>query len=55
MLEVVKGAFRFGVLLVEQVVEDVFVSLDEALRVLLSMLKLLVSVALNPLEQRSQR
>ena len=51
LFQVVQRALRLRVLLIQQVVEDVFVSLDQALRVLLSVLKLLVSVSLNAFEQ----
>lgn len=50
----VQGALRLGGLLVEQVVQDVFVALNQALRVLLSVLQLLVAVALDPLQQSCQ-
>ena len=51
----VQGALRLGGLLVEQVVQDVFVALNQALRVLLSVLQLLVAVALDPLQQSCER
>ena len=50
----VQGPLCLRRLLVQQVVQNVFVSLDEPLRVLLSVLQLLVPVALDPLEQRRQ-
>ena len=51
LFQVVKSALRLRVLLIQQVVQDVFVSLDQALRVLLSMFQLFVSVTLNAFEQ----
>ena len=45
-----QGLLRLEVLLVEEIVEDVLVTLDQTLRVLLAMLQLLVSVTLDSLE-----
>ena len=38
LFQVVEGSLSLSILLVEEVVQDVFVTLDEALRVLLAML-----------------
>lgn len=54
LLKVVKRAFRLCVLLVQQIVQDVLVSLDEALGILLTMLELLVTITLDALEQSSE-
>ena len=50
-----QGLLRLEVLLVEEIVEDVLVTLDQTLRVLLPMLQLLVAVTLDSLEQSCQR
>ena len=54
LLEVVQGALGLRVLLGERVVQDDFVSLYQALAVLLPMLQLLVSITLNPFQECSQ-
>jgi hypothetical protein len=51
---VLKGAFSFSGLFVQQVVQDVLVALDQTLRVLLSVLQLLVPISLDSLEQSSE-
>ena len=45
-----EGLLCLEVLLVEEIVEDVLVTLDQTLRVLLPMLQLLVAVALDALK-----
>jgi len=51
---VVQGAFGLSRLLIEQVIEDVFVALNQSLRILLSVLQLLISVTLDPLQECSE-
>ena len=51
LLQVLKCFLRLLVLLVQQVIEDVFVSLYESLRVLLAMLQLFVSISLDSLQK----
>ena len=51
LLQVVERALRFCSLLIQQIIEDILVALDQSLRVLLSVLQLLVSVALDPFQE----
>lgn len=51
LFQVIERPFRLSVLLVQQVVENVFVSLDEPLGVLLTVLKLLIAITLDALEK----
>ena len=50
-LQVLQGLLRFIVLLVQEIVKDVLISLNESLRVLLSVFELFVSVSLDALQQ----
>mmetsp|Transcript_419 Transcript_419/g.461 ORF Transcript_419/g.461 Transcript_419/m.461 type:complete len:110 (+) Transcript_419:187-516(+) len=50
----VQSLLCFLVLLIEEVIKDVFISLDEPLRVLLPVLELFIPVPLDPLQQRSE-
>ena len=54
LLQVLQGAFRFSILLDEQIIQNVLVTLNQALRVLLAMLQLLVAVTLDALEESSE-
>lgn len=53
-LEKLVGAPSFHVLLIEEVKKEVLVALDEALGVDLTVLKLLVAISLDALQQRTQ-
>ena len=54
LLEVVERALGLGVLLSQSVIEDDFVSLYQALTVLLAMFKLLVTIALDSFQKCSE-
>ena len=54
LLKVLQRAFGLRVLLVKQIVENVFVSLNQALRILLPVLQLFISITLNTLEKGSE-
>jgi hypothetical protein len=55
LFKVVERALRLRSLFVEQVVQNVFVTLDQPLRILLPVLQLLVAIALDSFQQSGQR
>ena len=54
LLQVLQRSLCLRILLVQQIVEDIFVALDQSLRVLLTMLELLVTITLDSFEQSCQ-
>lgn len=54
LLEVFERTFRLGILLVQQVIQDVLVALNKSLRILLTVLELLVTIALDAFEEGSE-